>query len=47
MTEELVASGQLRPHPIEVGDGFGGVFDGMQRGREGKISGVKLVYRIP
>lgn len=47
LTEKLVADGRLRPHPIEVGHGFAGVFEGMQRGREGKISGVKLVYRLP
>lgn len=47
VTEELLSSGQLKPHPIRVGkDGLVGVFDGMQQAREGKVSGEKLVYRI-
>lgn len=47
ITEGLVRDGKLKPHPIKVGpDGLIGVFDGMQQQREGKVSGVKLVYRV-
>ncbi|KAF2481971.1 putative zinc-binding oxidoreductase ToxD [Neohortaea acidophila] len=47
LTEELVAEGRLKPHPMKVGgEGLVGVFDGMQQAREGKVSGVKLVYRV-
>ena len=47
LTQTLVESGQLKPHPVEVGNnGLVGVFDGLQKSREGKVSGVKLVYRI-
>jgi hypothetical protein len=47
LSEGLVYPGQLKPHPVKVGkDGLVGVFDGLQQMREGKVSGVKLVYRI-
>jgi hypothetical protein len=47
LSEELVRAGKLKPHPVKVGkDGLVGVFDGLQQMREGKVSGVKLVYRI-
>ena len=47
LTEKLVSSGQLKPHPVRLGkDGLVGVFDGLQQGRDGKISAAKLVYRI-
>lgn len=47
LTEELFREGKLKPHPIRVGkDGLVGVFEGMQEMREGRVSGVKLVYRV-
>jgi NADPH:quinone reductase-like Zn-dependent oxidoreductase len=47
LTEKLLAEGQIRPHPIELGDGgLNGVFEGLQAMREGRVSGKKLVYRI-
>jgi len=47
LTENLVKEGKIKPHPIRVGgEGLVGVFDGMQQMREGKVSGVKLVYRV-
>ena len=47
LSEDLLRDGKLKPHPIEVGEkGLVGVFDGLQRMRDGKVSGVKLVYRI-
>ena len=47
LTEDLVRAGKLKPHPVKVGeDGLVGVFDGLQQMRDGKVSGVKLVYRV-
>ena len=47
ITQELMEEGMLKPHPVDVRqDGLIGVFDGLQRAREGKVSGTKLVYRI-
>lgn len=47
LTEDLVRDGRLRPHPIKIGQaGFAGVFDGLEQGRNGKISGAKLVHPI-
>lgn len=47
ITEGLLATGQLKPHPITLGkEGLVGVFEGMQKAREGKVSGEKLVYRV-
>lgn len=47
VTERLVRDGKIKPHPVRVGkDGLLGVFDGLNQGREGRISGTKLVYRI-
>jgi NADPH:quinone reductase-like Zn-dependent oxidoreductase len=47
LTEELFEQGKVRPHPVRVGkDGLVGVFDGLLEMRNGKVSGVKLVYRV-
>ncbi|KAK4497713.1 hypothetical protein PRZ48_010366 [Zasmidium cellare] len=47
LTQKLVNAGQLAVHPPSVrGDGLVGVFDGLSELMEGKVSGVKLVYRI-
>lgn len=47
VAERLLADGKIRPHPQTVGaGGLRGVLDGMQRMREGKVSGEKLVYRV-
>jgi len=44
---ELLAQGKIRPHPQEVRDGgLEGVLDGVEDLRQGKVSGVKLVYRV-
>lgn len=44
---KLYAEGKLLPHPPKVGaGGLEGVLEGMQFMKEGKVSGVKLVYRI-
>jgi hypothetical protein len=45
--EPLLEKGLLKAHPAQVGEGgLEGIFDGMQRLREWKVSGKKLVYRI-
>ncbi|KAK5047425.1 hypothetical protein LTR84_006521 [Exophiala bonariae] len=47
ITEELLAAGKLRPHIELVGKGgLGGVLDGLQRMKNGKVSGNKLVYVV-
>lgn len=47
LSEKLIADGKIKPHPLKVGqDGLKGAFDGFQQFREGKVSGVKLVYRV-
>ncbi|KAI7325863.1 GroES-like protein [Hortaea werneckii] len=44
---KLITSKQISVHPPKVGKGgLEGVFDGLQQLREGKVSGVKLVYRV-
>jgi len=47
IAEQLFAEGKLVPHPQSVGEGgLYGVLDGLQRMRDGKVSGEKLVYRL-
>ncbi|KAK5656800.1 hypothetical protein OQA88_4348 [Cercophora sp. LCS_1] len=47
LSERLLAEGQIRAHPPDVGkDGLKGVFGGLQAMREGRVSGKKLVYRV-
>lgn len=47
LATKLLASQQLVMHPVEVGsNGLAGVLDGLNRLKAGKVSGVKLVYRI-
>ncbi|EED17266.1 alcohol dehydrogenase, putative [Talaromyces stipitatus ATCC 10500] len=51
LVEELVESGQLRAHPVQVLDDDAGswvsaVQQGLQTMQEGKISGVKLVVSV-
>lgn len=44
---ELLEQGKLKVHPPSVrSDGLKGVLNGLQEMREGRVSGVKLVYRI-
>ncbi len=47
IAEKLWAEGKWKPHPqqIELG-GLGGLVEGMMRMKEGKVRGVKLVYRV-
>lgn len=47
ITQQLVNAGQIAPHPARVGErGLEGVFEGLEAMRRGKVSGVKLVYRV-
>ena len=47
LATKLLASQQVIVHPVELGsNGLAGVIDGLNRMKEGKVSGVKLVYRI-
>ena len=47
ISSKLIASAQLAVHPPKVGkDGLKGVLDGMEQLRQGKVTGVKLVYRV-
>ena len=47
LNEKLLAAGTVKGHPVKLMDGgLDGVLDGMQAMNEGRISGVKMVYRI-
>ena len=46
LAEKLLQEGKIRPHPADVRVGIEGILDGMQEMKDGKVSGVKLVYRI-
>ena len=47
LATELLASKQVIVHPVEPGSGgLAGVLGGLNKLKEGKVSGVKLVYRI-
>jgi NADPH:quinone reductase-like Zn-dependent oxidoreductase len=45
-SEELINSGKIRAHPTEVRSGLDGVPQGLQDLKDGKVSGVKLVYKV-
>lgn len=45
--QTLLDEGRIQVHPPRVEEGgLGGVFDGLQLLRQGKVSGEKLVYRV-
>lgn len=47
VAEPLLAEGKIKHHPLHVGTGgLKGVLDGLQRMREGQVSGEKLVYNV-
>ena len=47
VVEGLLKEGRVKCHPVEVGGGgLRGVGEGLARLREGKVRGVKLVYRV-
>lgn len=48
ITERLLVDGKLKTHPEKVGGkGLEGALQGMEDMRNGKVSAVKLVYRVP
>jgi NADPH:quinone reductase-like Zn-dependent oxidoreductase len=47
LCEDPLRDGKVVPHRVRLGrGGLGGVLDGLQLLRKGKISGEKLVYRV-
>ena len=47
LSTKLIASKQIAAHPPKVGkDGLKGVLSGLEELKSGKVSGVKLVYRV-
>jgi hypothetical protein len=47
VVESLLEQGKLVPHPKEVRKGgLEGVVDGLKEVGKGRVSGVKLVYRV-
>jgi NADPH:quinone reductase-like Zn-dependent oxidoreductase len=46
VSEDLINSGKIKTHPVEVRNGLEGVPQGLQDLKDGKVSGVKLVYKI-
>jgi NADPH:quinone reductase-like Zn-dependent oxidoreductase len=46
LSEELINSGKIKTHPVEVRNGLDGVTQGLQDLKDGKVSGVKLVYTV-
>lgn len=47
LTEELLQAKVIKPHPVDLREGgIDGILSGMQDLKDGKVSGVKLVYRI-
>jgi NADPH:quinone reductase-like Zn-dependent oxidoreductase len=46
ISEELINSGKIRTHPTEVRKGLEGVPQGLKDLKDGKVSGVKLVFTV-
>jgi len=46
ISEELINSGKVKTHPTQVRNGLEGVPQGLQDLKDGKVSGVKLVYTV-
>lgn len=47
ITEKLLAEGKLEAHPDKLGaGGLEGALKGMEEQKAGKVSGVKLVYKV-
>jgi NADPH:quinone reductase-like Zn-dependent oxidoreductase len=46
VAEELINSGKIKTHPTEVRKGLENVPQGLQDLKDGKVSGVKLVYTV-
>ncbi|KAI1175340.1 putative zinc-binding oxidoreductase ToxD [Nemania sp. FL0916] len=47
LAEKLWAEGKVKTHPEKIGErGLLGCLEGMEEMRQGRVSGVKLVYRV-
>lgn len=46
VSQELINSGKIKPHPTEVRGGLESVPQGLEDLKAGKVSGVKLVYKV-
>jgi hypothetical protein len=47
LAEKLLDQGLIKSHPVKLMEGgLEGILDGMQYLKDGKVSGVKVVYRI-
>lgn len=46
ISEELFNSGKLKAHPTQVRKGLEGIPQGLDDLKDGKVSGVKLVYTV-
>lgn len=47
ISSKLIASAQIAVHPPKIGEGgLKGVLQGLDDLKEGRVSGVKLVYRV-
>jgi NADPH:quinone reductase-like Zn-dependent oxidoreductase len=46
VAQDWINSGKIRTHPVEVRKGLDGVPQGLQDLKDGKVSGVKLVYKV-
>ena len=44
--QDLINSGKIKTHPAEIRGGLEGVPQGLQDLKDGKVSGVKLVYKV-
>ncbi|KAG9187567.1 hypothetical protein G6011_05438 [Alternaria panax] len=44
--EEWFSSGKIKAHPAEVRNGLANIPQGLQDLKDGKVSGVKLVYKV-
>jgi NADPH:quinone reductase-like Zn-dependent oxidoreductase len=46
VAQELVESGKIKTHPAEVRGGLADIPQGLQDMKDGKVSGVKFVYKV-
>ncbi|KAF2165493.1 hypothetical protein M409DRAFT_24346 [Zasmidium cellare ATCC 36951] len=46
LNEKLMGEGKVKAHPPKTGQGLEGVLQGLDEMRQGKVSGVKLTYKI-
>lgn len=46
LNEKLMGEGKVKAHPPKTGEGLEGVLQGLDEMRQGKVSGVKLTYKI-